>query len=231
MPITNYARDQLLDAIFNADTAGFPAGDPFFQLHSGDPNATAASNVVNVARVQAAFPAAASGTLANSANIDFASMPAVSGDGVYAWSAWDGAGAGGPPTGGNALWWGFFMGASPLEGVADVDSADLTSNLFQSAAHGLSANDRIAFLPVNGNSGGQVTTPSAFHTGTGVLYYVIATGLTANEFSVSTTSGGAALDIATNDGAIRWIRVVGKTTNSGDTFRISSGTLSAFLEA
>jgi hypothetical protein len=230
MPISNYARDQLLDAIFNADTTGFPAGDPFFQLHSGDPNATGASNVVNVARVQAAFPAAASGSLANSANIDFASMPAVSGDGVYAWSAWDAAGAGGPPTGGNCLWTGFFMGSSPLEGVADTDSTDIASDLLQSASHGLSSGDRIAFLPVNGTAGGNPTGLSLMSTGTGVLYYVIATGLTTNEFKVSTTAGGAAVDI-TADGQVRWLRVVPKTTNSGDTFRISSGTLTAFLEA
>lgn len=231
MPISNYARDQLLDAIYNADTTGFPAGDPYIQLHSGDPNATGASNVVNVARVQAAFGVASSGLVSNSGNIDFASMPAVSGDGVVGWSVWDVAGSGGPPTGGNCCWWGLFMGTTPLEGVADVDSSDLTSNLFQSASHGLSANDRIAFLPVNGNSGGQVTTPAAFGTGTGVLYHVIATGLTTNEFSVSTTQGGAALDLLTNDGAIRWIRVVPKTTNSGDTFRIATGDLDVYLEA
>lgn len=227
MPISSYARDQLLDALFNADTTGFPAGDPFFQLHSGDPNATGASNVVNVARVQAAFPAASSGSLANTANIDFASMPAAT---VIGWSAHDAAGTGGPPTGGNALWWGLFMGASPLEGFADVDSADVTSNLFQSAAHGLSADDRIAFLPANGAAGGTPAGPSLFGTGTGVLYYVLATGLTTNEFAVSTSSGGAALDL-TADGSVRWVRVVPKTTNSGDTFRISAGTLTAYLEA
>lgn len=230
MPISSYARDQLLDAIFNADTTGFPAGDPFVQLHSGDPNATGASNVVAVARVQAAFGAAASGTLSNTANIDFASMPAVTGNGVLGWSVHDAAGTGSPPSGGNALWWGLFMGTTPLEGVADVDSADVTSNLFQSAAHGLAADDRIAFLPVNGAAGGTPAGPTLFGTGTGVLYYVLATGLTTNEFAVSTSSGGAALDL-TADGSVRWVRVVGKTTNSGDTFRISAADLDVFLEA
>jgi len=230
MPITNYARDQLLDAIFNADTTGFPAGDPFFQLHSGDPNSTAVANVVSVARVQAAFPASASGTLANTANIDFVSMPAVAGDGVVGWSAYDVVGSGLPPTTGNALWWGLFMGATPLEGVADVGAAEVTSNLMHSGAHGITTNDRVAFLPYNGNSGGGIGGITNYGTGSGVLYYVIATGLTTDAFSVSLTSGGAAVDL-TADGANRWVRVVGKTTNSGDTFRISAAGLNVFLEA
>jgi hypothetical protein len=230
MPITPYARDQLLDAIFNADTTGFPAGDPFFQLHSGDPNATGASNVVNVARVQAAFPAAASGSLSNTANIDFASVPAVATPGILGWSAHDTAGAGGPPTGGNGLWWGLFMGATPKAGIADAGAAEVTSNLFHTGGHGLSTDDRIAFLTAPGAPGGDIAGPTLYGTGTGVLYFVLAAGLTTDVFAVSTTSGGGALDI-TGDGSIGWVRVVGKTTNSGDTFRISAASLTAFLEA
>jgi len=231
MPISTYARDQLLDALFNADTTGFPAGDPYFQLHSGDPNATGASNVVSIAaRVQAAFGAAASGTLSNTGNIDFTSMPAVSGDGVIGWSAWDAAGSGSPPTGGNCLWWGVFTGTSPLEGTADAGTAEVTSNLFHSGAHGLTTNDRVAFFAANGNAGGNIGGPTLYGTGSGVLYHVIATGLTTDVFSVSTSQGGAALDL-TADGALRWVKVVPKTTNSGDTFRISTGDLDVYLEA
>lgn len=227
---SNYARDQLLDAILNADTTGFPAGDPYFQLHNGDPNATAASNIVDVARVQAAFGAAASGTLSNSGAIDFASMPAVGSDGVIGWSAWDTADATPTTPGGNAYWWGLFMGSTPLEGYADVDSTDATNNDLQSAAHGLSANDRIAFLSVPGAPGGVPGGPSLYGTGSGVLYHVIATGLTTDAFRVSATQGGAALDI-TGDGTFRWIRVVPKVVNLGDTFRIAAGDLDVFLEA
>lgn len=230
MPITNNGRDQLLDTVFNADTTGFPAGDPYIQLHSGDPNATAASNIVDVARVQAAFGAAASGTLSNSAIIDFTTMPTVAAPGVIGWSVWDVADATPLTPGGNAYWWGLFMGTTPLEGVADVDSTDVTNNDFQSAAHGLAADDRIAFLSIPGAPGGTPAGPTLFGGGTGVLYYVIATGLTADSFRVSTSSGGAALDI-TADGSIRWIRVVGKPTTSGDTFRIAAGDLDVFLEA
>jgi hypothetical protein len=224
---SNYARDQLLDAIFNADTTGFPAGDPYIQLHSGDPNATGASNVVNVARVQAAFGAAASGLVSNSGNIDFASMPTVGTDGVWGWSAHDTAGTGLPPTGGNCVAWGPLATA---EGVADAGTAEVTSNLFHSGAHGLTTNDRVCFLAVNGAPGGAIGGPSLIGTGTGVLYHVIATGLTTDVFSVSTTQGGGALDL-TADGSLRWFKVNNRTTTSGDTFRIATGDLDVYLEA
>ena len=228
--LTNNGRDQLLDAMFNADTTGFPAGDPYIQLHSGDHANDAATNIVNVARVQAAFGAAASGTLSNSAIIDFASMPTVATPGVLGWSAWDVADATPTTPAGNAYAWGLFMGGTPLEGYADVDGTDATNNDLQSAAHGLAADDRIAFLAVPGAPGGSPGGPGLWGTGSGVLYYVIATGLGADSFRVSTSSGGAALDI-TGDGTLRWIRVVGKPTTSGDTFRIAAGDLDVFLEA
>jgi hypothetical protein len=230
MPITNYARDQLLDAIFNADTTGFPAGDVYVQLHSGDPNATGASNVVSVARVQVAFGAAASGTLSNTGAIDFTTMPAVGAPGVVGWSAHDTAGSGLPPTGGNAVWYGLFTGTTPLAGTGEVTTAGVTSNDIVSAAHGLSADDRIALFTLPGAPGGTPTGPTYYGTGTGVLYYVLSAGLTADSFNLSTSSGGAELDFTT-DGTLAWVRVVPKTTNLNDTFRIGAGDLDVYLEA
>lgn len=227
MTISNYAEDQLLDAVWNADTTGLPSGDLYMQLHSGDPNETGASNVVNVARVQVPFGVASGGTLSNTGNIDFTSMPTVSGDGVWGWSFHDTAGSGGPPTGGNCWWWGVF---STVEGVADADSTDIgANNDFQSASHGLIANDRIAFESIPGAAGGDIGGVSLIGTGTGVLYHVIATGLTTDSFRVSTTQGGGALDL-TADGQLRWYKVVPKVTNSGDTFRVATGDLDVFLD-
>lgn len=230
MPITNNGRDQLLDAIFNADTTGFPAGDPYVQLHSGDPNATAASNIVDVARVQVAFGASASGTVSNTGAIDFTTMPAVGAPGVMGWSVWDVADATPTTPAGNAYWWGLFMGSTPLAGTGEITTAGVTSNDIVSAAHGLSADDRIALVSLPGAPGGTPAGPTYFGTGSGVLYYVLSAGLTADTFNLSTSSGGAELDFTT-DGTLAWYRVVPKTTNASDTFQIGAGNLDVFLEA
>lgn len=108
MTMSDNGELQVLDAIFNADTVGFPAGNPYVQLHSGDPGEAGTTNVVSIGRVQADFGVASGGTLSNSANIDFTSMPAVTAPGVVAWSVWDAAGSGSPPTGGNCFWTGWF---------------------------------------------------------------------------------------------------------------------------
>lgn len=222
MPISNFGRDQILDWVWNADATGIPTGDLFLQLHSGDPNATGASNQVAHTRVTIPVGASASGLVQNTGNVDVTTgIPTVSGDGIWGWSAFDAVSAG------NCWWWGVLATA---EGVADAGAAEVTSNLFHSAAHGLAANDRVAFYSVPQAPGGAIAGPSLIGTGTGVLYYVIATGLTTDVFSVSTTQGGAALDL-TGDGTLRWFKVGNKTTNAGDTFRIATSQLSVYLEA
>lgn len=216
MSISNYAEDQLLDALVNADTTGFPAGDPYFQLHNADPGEAGTTNVVNVARVQAAFPAASGGTVANTANIDFASMPT---DTVVGWSMWDAAGSGGPPTGGNCLWTGWF---STVAVTIQVDDEDLATNDIESPTHGFIADDRIVFEVLE-----NFTVPTGLTAGT--LYYVIATGLVDDMFRVSTTSGGGAVDI-TAEGQCIARKVTPKAVTSGDTFRIAAGDLDLFLD-
>lgn len=56
------------------------------------------------------------------------------------------------------------------------------------AAHGLAAGDEVRFL--GAASGVGLTAPN--------IYYVIASGLTATDFKVSATFGGAAVDVTTN---------------------------------
>lgn len=62
------------------------------------------------------------------------------------------------------------------------------ADLFTCPGHGLAADNRVAFYPIAGSS-----LPTGVTEGT--LYWVIATGLTADAFQVSTTQGGAALDV------------------------------------
>jgi len=78
-----------------------------------------------------------------------------------------------------------------------VDSAGVTANLIFSPAHGLTTNDRVVFWPTIG-----AVLPTGLSEDTG--YFVIATGLTTDAFSVSTTQGGGAVDItAIGDGDLQ----------------------------
>jgi hypothetical protein len=73
--------------------------------------------------------------------------------------------------------------AGPGQGTAAA-----STDLIAITAHGLLAGDQVIFTALTGGVGLQLDTP----------YYVIATGLTANAFSVSTRPGGTAVDIKTN---------------------------------
>lgn len=89
---------------------------------------------------------------------------------------------------------------SPLTGVA-------ASNLLTNTAHGFLAGDDVFFTSLTGGAGLL----------TGKRYYVIATGLTANDFSVSLTPGGSAVDFTTaiTAGAVAPFNTVGQVTSIG----------------
>lgn len=70
--------------------------------------------------------------------------------------------------------------------IADGTSSAAT-NLITRTAHGLVAGDRIYFTRLVTGVGLSLNT----------TYYVIASGLTANDFKVATTSGGSEVDITT----------------------------------
>jgi hypothetical protein len=72
-------------------------------------------------------------------------------------------------------------------GEADTD-------LLTTAGHGLAAGDSIVFTSLTGGTG----------LVTGTTYYIIATGLTANDFEVSLTKAGAAVDFSTDVTASSW---------------------------
>lgn len=64
-------------------------------------------------------------------------------------------------------------------------TATAATDLFTATAHGLAAGDQVQFSAISAPNG--VTA--------GLTYYVIASGLTANAFKVSTTAGGATIDV------------------------------------
>jgi len=96
---------------------------------------------------------------------------------------------------------------SPLAAI--VNTSDVAGNTIQSPAHGLTTNDQIRFEQFPGD------TPVPAGISEDTTYFVIATGLTADVFEISTTQGGGALDI-TAAGRALVHKVVAVIVNQND---------------
>ena len=92
-----------------------------------------------------------------------------------------------------------------VDGVATV----ATSDTFTSVAHGLTTDDRVWFTTVSGDA-----LPTGLSATT--LYYVRATGLTADTFTVATTSGGAAVDVTAAGECAFWKTVPNTFASAGN---------------
>ena len=157
------------------------------------------------ARQSVTFGAMAAGIATNSGAL---SVPIPAGTTVVALGLWDAVSAG------NLL--GVFPYGSAgqvIDGIATVTAADV----FTSTGHGLTTDDRVWFDQVFGE-----TVPAGISTTT--LYYVLASGLTADAFKVSTASGGAALDV-TAAGDCAWWRTVPNLFASAGNLTIAAGQL------
>lgn len=88
MSISNQWENEILDHIFN-NSAAPAVTTPYVSLHTADPGETGASEVTggSYARQSGGFGAAAAGAVANTANIDFTGMPAVTVTHVGIWSS------------------------------------------------------------------------------------------------------------------------------------------------
>lgn len=76
-------------------------------------------------------------------------------------------------------------GAARLEKTVTIDTA---TDLFGCVAHGVLVNDQLTFKATQGD------LPTGLSVNT--TYYVIASGLTANAFRVSTAAGGSTIDMS-----------------------------------
>lgn len=149
------------------------------------------------ARQAVTWAAAASGQRANSGSI---AIPIPAATTVVALGLYDAGAAG------NLL--GIFPYGSSgqvVDGVATVTTADV----FTSNAHGLTTDDRVWFTAIAGES-----VPTGITTTT--LYFVLASGLTADVFSVSTTSGGGALNITAAGECAFWKTVPNAFASAGN---------------
>lgn len=70
-----------------------------------------------------------------------------------------------------------------------IEAVTTATDLLTATTHGLVANDKVEFRCPDGSLPAGLTS--------GTVYYVIATGLTANDFKVSATLAGGAVDITT----------------------------------
>jgi hypothetical protein len=85
----------------------------------------------------------------------------------------------------NATWRGSFRATQNRKKIASVIVATTTPT-FTVPCHGYSAGDKLVFT-----GGDNVPCGLALNT----IYFVIATGLTADKFQVSATSGGASISV------------------------------------
>jgi hypothetical protein len=93
-----------------------------------------------------------------------------------------------------------------VAGTGTTGAAAAATDIITATAHGLVAGDTVRF-----NSVGAATPLS-----TSLVYYVIATNLAANTYSVSLTKGGTIVDI-TADGTVNWNKGTALTKATIDT--------------
>lgn len=142
------------------------------------------------ARQALTWAAASGGARAISAQV---TIPIAAGKTIVAAGGWDAVSAGTSQ--------GFWPIGSNVAGVATITAS---TDTFSSFAHGLTTDDRVFFTAPVGQSG----LPTGLSATT--LYFVRSTGLTANAFTVATTSGGAAVDV-TADGEVAFFKTVPQT--------------------
>jgi hypothetical protein len=159
---------------------------------------------------------ASDGTTASNGNaVDFGAWVGSTfplADLVTHWSVWDAL------SGGQCWATGAFGGLNPRSMLADG-----TTDTFRSTVdHGFAADDIVTLTTLTGLA---LPAPLARDT----EYVVLAAGLTAKEFAISDTIGGAAIDIAAN-GAATVQKVVGRRVNSDDPVRVASGEIVMYLD-
>lgn len=204
--VSTYYEDWILDHMLDGQ-AFSPVGTVYLSLHTDIPGDAGGSEVTggSYARQAITWTPAAAGLLLNNGAIDFASMPAET---VTHWGIWDAA------TNGNFLWWG------QLDGTPNTFTGADTGDVCTSLTHGLSDTDRVQLVASPGSA-----LPAGYAET--ILYFVISS--TTDTFQLSLTSGGAAVVITVDGEGIAY-KVVPKTTNAGDTFRMTNAGLTVSID-
>lgn len=187
------AQNAMLDALDESATqithVGIhQLGDPGTSTNATGTEATGGSPAY--ARQAVVWGAASSGTKANTGALTF-DVPA----GTYGFfTYWNAS------TGNTSNFRGYAPFGGSVKGFGEVDSTGVTNDTVTSSGHGLTTDDRVMLFNVFSES-----IPTGLTEGT--IYFVLASGLTADVFKVATTSGGSAINI-TGQGELFFQKVV-----------------------
>jgi hypothetical protein len=212
MPFNDIAKNAALDGLDESIAAGvkfvgvFTAADPGTGATYTGTEASGGSPAY--ARIAATFGAAASGQKSNSGSITIDVAAGTYGFiGLFNTST------------GNVS--GNYLGYAPLngsvKGFGEVDSTGVTNDTITSSGHGLTTDDRVQVFNVFAES-----LPAGLTEGT--LYFVLASGLTADVFKVATTSGGTAINI-TGQGECFFQKIVPEVFAAQGQITIAAGAL------
>ncbi len=213
MPFNDIAKNAALDGLDESIAAGVKYAGVFTTAAAPGLGATytgteASGGSPAYARIAATFGAASAGQKTNSGTItiDVAA-------GTYGW-----IGLFNTATGNVS---GNYLGYAPIngsvKGFGECDSTDVTNDTITSSGHGLTTDDRVQVFNVFAES-----LPAGLTEET--LYFVLASGLTADVFKVATTSGGAAINI-TGQGELYFQKVIPETFASQGQISIAVGQL------
>ncbi len=211
MPLNPTAKNVMLDALDESSTQITHVGvhtltDPGTGTNANSGEATGGSPAY--ARVAVTWAAAASEQKSNSGTLTI-DVPA----GTYGFFTYFNASTGNTN---NYRGYAPFGGASAIKGFATVD-ATLTNDQFLAPGHGMSDTDRVMLFNVFGGTIAVGATE-------GTVYFVVSSA--ANTFKVSTTSGGAAVDITgLGNGQVFYQRVVPETFNSQGQITVAASAL------
>jgi hypothetical protein len=216
---TTYLSDALLNAVFRNITFTSPATVYAALLtavtdeEAGTVTETTYGSYARTAVTSGAPGAGQNGRqVSNSAKVTFPKKTDAGSVTLIAMAFYDAAAAG------NCL------GVVPLDGADQkfFVAADVAGDLLTSPAHGLVADQRVRFESMPGG-----TLPAGLAADT--TYWVIAGGLTADAFKVSTTQGGGAVDItAVGAGVVK--RLTPVVINQNDTPEFDIGVLKAAID-
>jgi hypothetical protein len=108
--------------------------------------------------------------------------------------------------------------AEAIQSPKIITAVDSGTDTLTAATHGLAAGMEVQFKAQNG------ALPAGLSANT--VYYVIAAGLTASDFRVSTTLGGSAVNITdSGSGTLRVFQSFWKAIGNGDTLSITANQL------
>jgi hypothetical protein len=208
--ITDACKNGMLDS---AVAAALTGGVPALSLHTAFPPTTG-NEVVGgspaYARKGVSFAAASAGQKSISAAQTF-DVPASTT--IRAVALYDQI----PVTGGGGTQKCWSPANASARRAFSVDATGVTNNDIFSPTHGLTTNDRVLVWPT---IGAGLPTGLAEDT----EYFVIATGLTTDSFRVSTSQGGAAVDItAIGDGDVQ--KYVAEVFSGQGTYQVSNFTV------